>query len=128
MDEWNNYFKGRYEHVGHLSMLEIRIFAYCKKGYRDHITRLCVDKEATGIGHVYGNKGGVAISFDFKGTSFCFVNAHLAAHQDKKDRRDEDYAEIVENLRMGIYKQEILAEFHYVFWMGDLNYRVEFPT
>ena len=68
----------------------------------------------------------MAVSFEYRGTSFCFVNAHLAAHQDKKERRDEDYSEIVENIRLGLKKQEILTDFHYVVWMGDLNYRVDF--
>jgi hypothetical protein len=35
------------------------------------------------IGGRLGNKGGVAISLKFNGTTFLFMNAHLAAHDDK---------------------------------------------
>eukprot|EP00494_Astrolonche_serrata_P024305 UN24563 len=126
IDTLDTYFKDEYILIANESMVEIRIFAYCKSSLKKDISRVCMDTEATGIGHVYGNKGGVAISFDFRGTSMCFVNSHLAAHQEHKQRRDEDYSEIVEQMRLGILKQELLAEFHYVFWMGDLNYRVDY--
>jgi len=126
MEKFEKAFGETYVEVEHLSMQEIRIFVYIRKELREFVSRVCKDKEATGIGHVYGNKGGVAVSFEYRGTSFCFVNAHLAAHQDKKERRDEDYSEIVENIRLGLKKQEILTDFHYVVWMGDLNYRVDF--
>lgn len=82
----------------------------------------------TGIGHVLQNKGGVAVSMDFDGTSLCFVNAHLAAHQDMTERRNSDYVEICGGLKghVGNPKQSLLSQFHHVFWMGDLNYRIEY--
>lgn len=42
-----------------------------------------------------GNKGGVAIGFDYLESSLCFVNSHLAAHQIMIKDRNYDVQEIV---------------------------------
>lgn len=49
---------------------------------------------ATGMGNVMGNKGGVGIGFNIGRTSFLFVNAHLSAHQNAVQKRNEDFARI----------------------------------
>ena len=36
-----------------------------------------------GIANALGNKGAVAVSFQFGGTSFCFINAHLTSGSEK---------------------------------------------
>lgn len=38
--------------------------------------------------------GGVGISFNVSHTRLCFATAHLAAHQDKTERRNADVQEI----------------------------------
>ncbi len=43
-----------------------------------------------------GNKGGLAIKFSLLKHSFCFVNAHLAAHQHKVEARHRDWNKIEE--------------------------------
>ena len=48
----------------------------------------------TGICNTLGNKGGVAIKLNVGKTSFCFLTAHLAAHQDQIDRRTYEFATI----------------------------------
>eukprot|EP00456_Euglypha_rotunda_P033424 TRINITY_DN25889_c1_g1_i5.p1 TRINITY_DN25889_c1_g1~~TRINITY_DN25889_c1_g1_i5.p1 ORF type:complete len:101 (-),score=15.10 TRINITY_DN25889_c1_g1_i5:23-325(-) len=75
-----------------------------------------------------GNKGGTAVSFTLNDISLCFVNTHLAAHQHKVDKRNEDVAEVIKGIKMGAKQErmDILNQYHHVFWCGDLNYRLDF--
>eukprot|EP00494_Astrolonche_serrata_P027664 UN27928 len=126
IEHLNKYFNKEYVLVSRKSLVEMRLFIYCRRDCVRHISRVCTDTEGTGLLHMHGNKGAVGISFDYRGTSICFINSHLAAHQGEFERRNSDYSEIVESLRLGQMKQEIMADFHYVFWMGDLNYRLDY--
>ena len=48
----------------------------------------------TGICDTLGNKGGIGISLTIGSSSFCFLNAHLAAHQSELDRRTYEFRKI----------------------------------
>jgi hypothetical protein len=48
----------------------------------------------TGLGQRIANKAGVAVCFDVHHTSFLFVNAHFAAHQENVAQRNDDYLRI----------------------------------
>jgi synaptojanin len=53
----------------------------------------------TGMSGIAGNKGAVAIRFEYANTQICFVTAHLAAGFHNYDERDRDYATIHHGLR-----------------------------
>jgi endonuclease/exonuclease/phosphatase family metal-dependent hydrolase len=113
------------------SLEEMRIFCFVDEdSVMNHkISHLSSWHEAAGIAHVYGNKGGTVIAFDYGGTSLCFINAHLAAHQSEEHwkHRNSDYQEISSiSTGCGNGKHDILEKFHHVFWMGDLNYRCNY--
>lgn len=75
------------------------------------------------------NKGGAAISFFFKHTSFAFVNCHLSAHQNKTSARNAEVRHLMRSLKLKTTappQLDTLRQFHHVFWMGDLNYRLNF--
>ena len=87
--------------------------------------------EPTGIGGVGGNKGGVAIAISVYKTTFCFVTAHLAAHQEKVERRNRDCVDIFKGLRsLAVAKRpgkrslDPSIGFDHTFFFGDLNYRI----
>ena len=67
---------------------------------------------------------------EFHNTSVCFVCSHLAAHQSEVDRRNQDYQQIMTGLQFpcparassGVAKG--VKDHDMVFWVGDLNYRL----
>eukprot|EP00026_Physarum_polycephalum_P003984 Phypoly_transcript_04001.p1 GENE.Phypoly_transcript_04001~~Phypoly_transcript_04001.p1 ORF type:complete len:604 (+),score=58.19 Phypoly_transcript_04001:159-1970(+) len=107
------------------SLLSIRLSVFCKKEHLQKIHKIEKSTEATGFGHVIGNKGGVAMCCEFYETSLCFVAAHFAAHQEKIEDRNSNYREIVDGIQIGKKNIDMLNQFHHMFWFGDLNYRIE---
>lgn len=71
--------------------------------------------------------GAVGISFWLYDYSFCFISSHLAAHIEKVGKRNADYKEIISQMKLGNKDIDINNQFHYMFWLGDLNYRLEAP-
>ena len=70
-------------------------------------------------------KGGVGVRFQLNKTKFCFVTAHLAAHQNKVQQRNQNFENLLENLIFDNTVESISVEKHdLVFFYGDLNYRI----
>ncbi|KJZ76562.1 hypothetical protein HIM_03898 [Hirsutella minnesotensis 3608] len=76
----------------------------------------------TGLSGMAGNKGAVAIRFDFANTHICFVTAHLAAGFANYDERNRDYATIHNGLRF--QRNRGIDDHDAVIWLGDFNYRI----
>lgn len=64
-----------------------------------HIKNVEGSVKKTGLSGMAGNKGAVAIRFDYANTHICFVTAHLAAGFANYDERNRDYATIHHGLR-----------------------------
>lgn len=81
---------------------------------------------ATGFGNVVGNKGGVQVGFRLGRTSLAFINAHLAAHQEKMNDRTRDFTKILLHSPLQSEKNghSVHEEYDRVFFMGDLNPRL----
>mmetsp|Transcript_6208 Transcript_6208/g.12315 ORF Transcript_6208/g.12315 Transcript_6208/m.12315 type:complete len:487 (-) Transcript_6208:42-1502(-) len=90
-----------------------------------------------GTGQQLGNKGGIGISFKVGRTSFCFINAHLAAHQKAFEKRTAEFVKISQEVAKALGKAEknaggedaidanpLCNSFDHVFWSGDMNYRI----
>jgi len=72
-----------------------------------------------------GNKGAVAIHFLLHASSLCFVCSHFAAHQTRVIERNQDFADIWKKVQ---FSGQSLSSHDYVFWCGDLNYRIDLPS
>lgn len=62
------------------------------------VTDVKRDAVSCGVGNFVGNKGGVGVSFNYAGARLCFLNAHLAAHNEKVKQRNADYHRIVKTM------------------------------
>ncbi|XP_076262811.1 phosphatidylinositol 4,5-bisphosphate 5-phosphatase A-like isoform X1 [Rhynchophorus ferrugineus] len=78
----------------------------------------------TGFGGMWGNKGAVSIRLSIYGCSICFVNAHLSAHDNQLKDRVEDYNSIIKDQDFHVEETKKIFYHDYVFWMGDLNFRL----
>uniref|UniRef100_A0A3P9Q3R1 phosphatidylinositol-3,4,5-trisphosphate 5-phosphatase n=1 Tax=Poecilia reticulata TaxID=8081 RepID=A0A3P9Q3R1_POERE len=70
----------------------------------------------------------VGVSFMFNGTSFGFVNCHLTSGNEKIARRNQNYLDILRLLSLGdkqLSSFDISLRFTHLFWLGDLNYRLD---
>lgn len=98
----------------------------------------------TGMSGKVGNKGAVGVRMLLHSTPLCFVCAHLTAHQSHVNERNSDFNEIWKKMSFphvcncypptvsyylsSLFTQDVTLSSHeYVFWCGDLNYRIDLP-
>ncbi|XP_066475539.1 phosphatidylinositol 3,4,5-trisphosphate 5-phosphatase 1 isoform X2 [Tiliqua scincoides] len=134
--EWQEILRQSLQEITNISfkviaihtLWNIRIVILAKPEHENRISHLCMDTVKTGIANRLGNKGAVGVSFMFNGTSFGFVNSHLTSGSEKKHRRNQNYTSILRFLSLGDKKLapfNITHRFTHLFWLGDLNYRLE---
>lgn len=117
--------KNEYTLVQRRALREINIFVYVRNALVSKISNVESGEIACGIGNVVGNKGAAAVSFNIYDTKLCFLSCHLAARPNKIVERRNDYRRICRELRLGMTNRDILSQFHHLFWLGDVNYRIE---
>lgn len=112
--------------LGSVTLWGIVLVVFVRSSVAKDISELRTSHEATGMAHVLGNKGGVALGFRYNQvTSFLFVNSHLAARASRLKQRADNYKEILKGLNVCQRGLDVLHSFHHIFWIGDLNYRVQ---
>jgi hypothetical protein len=62
---------------------------------------------------------------DLYDSSFCFVVSHLNAHDENVLRRNQDFASIVNDIKFSDNRS--IWDHQFLFWFGDLNYRIALP-
>eukprot|EP01125_Pyxidicula_operculata_P012528 TRINITY_DN4116_c1_g1_i1.p1 TRINITY_DN4116_c1_g1~~TRINITY_DN4116_c1_g1_i1.p1 ORF type:complete len:827 (+),score=164.84 TRINITY_DN4116_c1_g1_i1:19-2499(+) len=112
------------------SLWEIRNIILVRKELSGFIHSVEISTLARGIANTLGNKGAVAIKLSMYDTSFCFVTAHLAAHQEFVEARNTDYLQIASQLKFQKFGRSDISwvnDCNVCFFYGDLNYRIDKP-
>ncbi|KAJ2033930.1 hypothetical protein H4S03_005315, partial [Coemansia sp. S3946] len=93
-------FSTAYRAVECQNMVGLFICVFARDDIYRSVRDVDVSHVKTGMGGLHGNKGGIGIRFVFEDTSFCFVNAHLAAGESVRNNmaRIEHCATIVKSL------------------------------
>ncbi|XP_061195086.1 inositol polyphosphate 5-phosphatase OCRL-like [Saccostrea echinata] len=132
-EQWNNAVrkslpgKVRYRKVKLIRMVGIMLLVYVKDSLAPDVPPHLIDADSvpTGIMGIMGNKGGVGVRMTLHNTSLCFVNTHLAAHQEEYERRNQDYRDVEGKMRFKQFLPPLsISEHDQIFWIGDLNYRI----
>ncbi|XP_042336348.1 LOW QUALITY PROTEIN: synaptojanin-2 [Sceloporus undulatus] len=113
----------RYILLTSAQLVGVCLFIFVRPYHVPFIRDIAVDTVKTGMGGKTGNKGAVAIRFQFHSTSLCFICSHLTAGQSQVKERNEDYKEITQKLSFPLGRNTFSHD--YVFWCGDFNYRID---
>ncbi|XP_017908900.1 PREDICTED: synaptojanin-2 isoform X1 [Capra hircus] len=113
----------RYILLTSAQLVGVCLYIFVRPHHIPFIRDVAIDTVKTGMGGKAGNKGAVAIRFQFHSTSFCFVCCHLTAGQSQVKERNEDYREITQKLSFPVGRNVFSHD--YVFWCGDFNYRID---
>lgn len=121
--------KSKYVCVSKKVMVGCYILLYIRDVHKDRINQIRTSKVKTGFGGQSGNKGSVAIRFNFDNSSFAFINCHLSSGQSQMSERLEDLREIYKKSFDCSQKyQDFMIKSHdYKFIFGDLNFRINLP-
>ncbi|XP_055317820.1 inositol polyphosphate 5-phosphatase K [Sitodiplosis mosellana] len=128
-DPWTQRFKELLSERGYvaiksLQMQGLLLVVFMKRKHLLHVREVETEYTRTGLGGMWGNKGAVSIRFKLYGVSVCLVNSHLAAHDHMLDERIKDFEKIVDEHKFHVKKTRDIFQHDYVFWFGDLNFRL----
>lgn len=132
-----------YEKLVSTQLVGMLLIVIVKKALRSCFNDVQFCHAGAGIMGFMGNKGATAVRLEFTPTSsgvselastqpiaLTFVNAHLAAFDEMVERRNYDFHDLSARLTfpsaggtgyddtLNLYQSDVL------FWMGDLNYRI----
>ncbi|CAH8577696.1 unnamed protein product [Heterobilharzia americana] len=103
----------------------IWIFAFLKRNLLPAVTNIESEVTASGYAGVMGNKGGVSARFELCGINMIFLSCHFTAHMENKRDRLNDYFDIIDHQSFRDEDVNVILDHDYVFWMGDLNFRID---
>ncbi|VDK39948.1 unnamed protein product [Taenia asiatica] len=108
-------------------LVGVCIFVFLRLGLCEYVRGLASASVKTGLHAKAGNKGAVAVRFQIGATSLCFCCSHLTAGQSAYRERNAEVLDISQRLILAPDKRSVLSH-DYVFWFGDLNYRINLPN
>ncbi|XP_055912499.1 inositol polyphosphate 5-phosphatase OCRL isoform X2 [Eupeodes corollae] len=127
---WNRKFleslhkNAKYEQLTSVRLVGMMLTIFVRKELRPSLVRYSTQSVGTGM-ISFGNKGGVAVSVTFNDATLCFVNSHLAAHMHEIVARNQGFDTINRKCIFNdISGLRCISQHDHIFWIGDLNYRI----
>ncbi|KAK9512782.1 hypothetical protein O3M35_001122 [Rhynocoris fuscipes] len=132
-DPWTNAIKNVLVKYGYIKAKTVRLVGivlsmFCLRKHIIHLRDMQNISTRTGLMGLWGNKGGVSQRLQIYGCSICFVNCHLAAHDHLLQERISDYNQILHHQKFNTEEATSIFFHDYVFWFGDLNFRLDNET
>jgi len=110
--------------IGSHNMSAIHVMVFVHRYLWKYCWDIKTAQVATGFCNLIGNKGGTQIGFRLGRTSILFVHAHLAAHAGKMKERTQSLTRILVDSPIKKVKAGVHEDYDRVFFMGDLNPRL----
>lgn len=131
----SKYSTGPYHFLVKERLLGLYLAIFVHRDCKDWVKGFDHDYVPAGLaGGRIGNKGGIGMSLNMAGHRFLFVNSHLAAHAHRVEARIANVAKIKSELHLDCFlpdsdprakAKDITDRYDTVFWMGDLNFRLD---
>ena len=110
-----------------VTLLAIKLFIIVDSKLNDLVSVKIRQTVLTGADGAYGNKGACYCSLSIdSNTYFLFIAAHFEAHDKNIQLRNENFATIMKTIQTNMSANP-LTYHHFIFFMGDLNYRINGP-
>ena len=123
----NQHFGSDFTVICDVTLLAIKLFIIADTKISDSISVRLRQTVSTGADGAYGNKGGCYCSFSIdSATNFLFIGAHFEAHDKNIQLRNDNFATIMKTIQTELNANP-LTYHHFIFFMGDLNYRIDGP-
>ncbi|KAJ3972713.1 inositol polyphosphate phosphatase [Lentinula raphanica] len=129
--------KGPYQLICKERLLGIYLALYIHRDLKPFVESTSKAFVPAGLlGGRWGNKGGVGISAKIDGSTFLFLNCHLAAQVEKANLQDRlnNFNKIKTELSVNdflssddprVMAEDLTDKFDYTFVFGDLNFRLD---
>ncbi|KAF8494032.1 Endonuclease/exonuclease/phosphatase [Gautieria morchelliformis] len=117
-------------------LVGVLIVVIVRRDIQPIVKEVSTGTAAVGLMGIMGNKGAAAVRLRLNSTTATFVCAHLAAFDDYVDRRNSDFQEVARKLEFPITWKGTrntrpltanLWETDMLFWLVNLNYRIDLP-
>ena len=111
-----------------MQVWDITIIVLCRKKCLLKITNVEGSTKATLHKEKCGMKGAAGVCMKFHNTSLAFISVQLAARVERTKMRRINVEEIVNQIQLANKDSDLSSQFHHVFFMGNVNYRIEMES
>ncbi|TRY55113.1 hypothetical protein DNTS_034530 [Danionella cerebrum] len=125
LQEVNSMINKRLKDVTSQRMQGMLLLVFAKYYHLPFLRAIQTQSTRTGLGGIWGNKGGVSARMTVFGHPLCFLNCHLPAHMENTEQRMEDFESILQQQQFEGQASSGVLDHDVVFWFGDLNFRID---